>query len=306
MVSRLKTSVHKHGVLSTMGMAARLAAHAIPNIKDDLLLANEKRRTGTTLALKTIQGSPMILNLADAGIARELALTGIHEANSTKQLHQELRPGMTIVEVGANIGYYSLIEAKIIGGSGKIFALEPSPDNMRYLKANVHLNGLENTVETHLLAAGRKTGTQTLYIMDKGNTSSFVKRDEGSGLTRVAELDVDVVSLDEFFESRPDTIDYFRMDVEGYELEIIEGMRGILTGDHPPLGCFIEVHSVLLAELGSSSHHFVTNLCEMGYRVKTARYRGRDDIRVESEQELLAHPLLEKGYWETFFERRND
>jgi hypothetical protein len=112
---------------------------------------------------------------------------------------------------------------------------------------------------------------------------------------------VEVVPVDELLEQENIKIDYFRMDVEGFETEVVKGMVNTLTGINRPFGGFIEVHSQLLNENGSSARSFLERMNELGYTVKVARFRGRDDIVAFSNLDLYAHPLLENGYWEAFF-----
>ncbi len=245
----------------------------------------------------------MRLDLSDVGISRELFLTGVHEVNSTRQFKEELKPGMAVLEIGANIGYYTLIAARHTIPGGTIVALEPSPVNLRSLGQNLKLNGIQDRVKVYPLAAGRLAGKLPFYLMSKGNLSSFVKRDDYQ-VQMISQIDVPVLPVDDLVKNENLKIDYFRMDVEGFEVEVIEGMVYTLTGTEPPIGGFIEVHPQLLKERKSSAHSFVERMADLGYRVKTARYRGRDDIAVFSNEELYAHSLLEaNGCWETFFER---
>lgn len=286
-------------------MAAGMIAFRASYSRDELIITVAKIRARSSVIVREIEGSRMALDLRDVGISRELALKGVHEANSTQQFRNEIKPGMTVVEVGANIGYYALIEARIIGSAGRIYAFEPSPDNFVSLERNLALNGADAITEAHQMAVGAESGTSTLYMMDKGNTSSLIKRGGGDGISQVAEIEVETVTLDEFFDGRDVKIDYFRMDVEGFETEIIQGMSRILSSPDRPAGAFVEVHSVLLQQRGNSARLFVETFVGLGYRVKTARYRGRNDVAAYSTEELLSHPLLERGYWETFFERQD-
>jgi ubiquinone/menaquinone biosynthesis C-methylase UbiE len=74
--------------------------------------------------VRKVQDSFMFLDLRDTGISRELTLYGVHEKNSTAAIKRILKPGMKILECGANIGYYAMLEARLIGKEGKIFAVE--------------------------------------------------------------------------------------------------------------------------------------------------------------------------------------
>lgn len=251
---------------------------------------------------KEVQGSQMVLNLNDEGISRELALYGVHESNSTREVKRLVKPGMKILEVGANIGYYAILETKLAGKDGFLYAFEPSPFNVDLLERNLALNGIKNC-EVHGKAAGAENMNTKFFVAKKSNLSSFIQRD-GMDMADMAHegkiIDVDVVRLDDFFSDKD--IDFIRMDVEGYEREILKGAEKLLTRENPPKNFFIEVHSELLHKKNSSAKEIIDYLRQYGYEVIKSFYRGRSDIVTASTEELLGHPLLEKGYWETFFE----
>ncbi|MFO7772801.1 MAG: FkbM family methyltransferase [Dehalococcoidia bacterium] len=181
-----------------------------------------------------IQGSLMRLNIDDKGVARELALEGIRERLCTETIQKQLRNGDCVLDIGANIGYYCLMESRLVGKTGKVYAIEPVPYNMNRLRENIELNGYSN-VETFQIAIGERDGKASLYLSDHPNWCSFYPPRVVKG-----EVEVDVLSLDSFTENKrmPDMI---RMDVEGFEYEILEGMPGIL-GSGAPLKYFVEFH----------------------------------------------------------------
>lgn len=253
--------------------------------------------------VKEIQGSKMVLDLNDQGISRELAVYGCHEKNSTQQTKSILRPGMTVLEVGANIGYYALMEAKIVGNQGKVFAFEPSPYNFNLLQANIELNGYRN-IETFPKAIGDKEGRAMFYVAGRSNLSGFIKRDDMASMYRGGKEDVvevEVVRLDNFLRDKK--VDFIRMDVEGFETEILKGMEKTLSSKSAPAYFFIEVHSELLHKKNSSAGALVGYLKHYGYEVEKSFYRGGDKVAAKSTAELVNHPWLERGYWETFFRR---
>ena len=244
----------------------------------------------------------MKLDLSDAGISKQLYLTGVHEANSTRQFREEMRPGMVLLEVGANIGYYALIATQHIRPGGRIVALEPSPVSLRSLQENLKLNNVEDMVDVNPFAAGSQSGHLPFYMVSKRNLSGFINR-EGPGIDLMSEITVKVLPVDDVLRKLDVRIDYFRMDLEGFEVEVVKGMLGTLTAVPGPTGGFIEVHSELLNENGSSGRLFLKQMEAFGYHVKTARFRGREDVMVYSNAEFYTHHLCEIGYWETFFAR---
>lgn len=252
--------------------------------------------------IKDIQGNKMILDLKDRGISRELALYGVHEKASTEQIKKLLTPGMKIVEIGANIGYYVLIEAKLVGKKGYIYAFEPSPYNFNLLKRNINLNNYRN-IEIHQKAIGSQNEKAKFYIANRSNLSGFIKREnmkymyknDGSDI-----IEVDVVKLDDFLKEKK--IDLIRMDIEGFEKEALNGMKVVLNSKNSPKYLFIEIHSKLLHKKNSSGKEIIRYLERFGYSVIKSFYGGRKDISSTSTSELIRHPRLEKGYWETFFQ----
>lgn len=255
--------------------------------------------------VRNIKDNKMVLDLNDLGISRELALYKIHEKNSTKQLEKILRPGMNIVEIGANIGYYALIEAKLIRGQGYIYAFEPSPYNLNLLKRNTDLNNYHN-VEIYPKAVGAMKGREKFFIASRSNLSGFIKREDMSdmyGEKGKDSIDVEIVKLDDFLKDKK--VDFIRMDIEGYEKEALKGLETTLNSENVPKYLFIEIHSVLLHKKNSSAEEIIRYLEESGYSVIKGFYRGCSEIAVNNTSELLNHSYLEKGYWETFFQYKN-
>lgn len=245
--------------------------------------------------VKNVQGSKMILNLNDVGISRELAIYGVHESQSTKEVKNIITPGMKILEVGANIGYYALLETRLAGPTGHLYAMEPSPFNFELLERNLKLNGLKN-YDLYNTAAGATIGTAKFLLSGRSNLSTFIEREDLTG----EEVDVNVTTLDEFMKDKK--VDFIRMDVEGYEGEILKGAEKVLSEGNRPKYFFIEIHSELLHKKKSSAKDIVEYLGKFGYEVKKSFWRGHKNTSVSSTKAMLEHPLCEVAYWETFFE----
>ena len=243
--------------------------------------------------IKKVQGSKMILDLNDIGISRELAIYGVHEKNSTGEVKKIITQGMRILEVGANIGYYALLETSLAGSDGHLYAMEPSPYNFDLLTNNLKLNGLKN-YDLYKVAAGSQEGKAKFLLSGRSNLSTFIEREDLTG----EEVDVEVVKLDNFLQGKK--VDFIRMDVEGYELEILKGAEMSLSSGNKPKYFFIEVHSELLHKKNSSAREVLEFLGKYGYDIHKSFWRGSSKVVVSSKEEMLKHPLLEVGYWETF------
>ena len=206
-------------------------------------MALVKLRKGNGFVLKDVQGSKMYLDMSDAGLSSELYLRGIREAHATVEFQKRLKPGQVIVDIGANIGYYALMEAKSSGNEGRVYAIEPVDENIALLRRNVDANRYEN-VEVYNMAIGDKNCTQDINLSKQSNLGTFCKNLDldPSGETKA----VDVQTLDKFLQGKRNP-DIVRMDVEGYEFEILKGMKETFANTES-LQLFIEVHADFLGK----------------------------------------------------------
>jgi FkbM family methyltransferase len=216
-----------------------------------------RRRAREELIERTVLGNRMYLSLRDPGLSKILAVYMRHEPISTGLFRQEIREGMCVVDIGANLGYYALQEADLVGRTGRVIAIEPVPSNAYLLRKNVQANGYQN-VQIYEGAVGTHNGTAKLYVSPESNWASLIPGSMHNG-----SVDVQLWSLDSLLrdESR---IDYVRMDVEGSETEIIQGMGEILHRHRP--GIFMEAHAYMVCS--ESFIGMLNNLKEAGYRTK--------------------------------------
>src|SRR5467141_1075991 len=119
-----------------------------------------------------VHGNALTVLPGDRGISRELSVYGTHEPRSTQLLKQFLKPGMTVVDIGGNLGYYALLEAQMVGNSGCVIAIEPVAANFAQLSKNVAANGYRNTI-LHNVAIGASNGIAAMHVGNKSNFSSL-------------------------------------------------------------------------------------------------------------------------------------
>ena len=193
-----------------------------------------------------VQGFKMCLDLRVPGISRTLAIHGIREADHTEIFRRELEPGMVVVDIGANIGYYALIAARAVGHTGKVYCLEPDPRNISLLQKNVQLNSLGEIVEIHQIAASNRAGEATMFQAMASNLNTLVDRSHlkssGTGKLTGTEVPVPTTTIDQFLESRGGMVNFIRMDIEGYEVEALTGMMQTLQNSPPPCKILLETH----------------------------------------------------------------
>ena len=196
--------------------------------------------------------------VADLGehIARSLFFYGFYEQVETSALLHVIRPGQTIIDVGANFGYFTLLSAPRVGGSGRVIAFEPEPANAALLRENVALNAHTNiTVEE--MAVGRAAArvrfrTARPGEWNRGKTATVPAENVGND----GVINVPCVGLDAYCDEHGiRRVDILKMDIEGGEAEAVEGMRrGVQEGRYRRV--FLEVHPAAATTTGArTSRH---------------------------------------------------
>ena len=153
-------------------------------------------------------------------------------------LGSRLQPGMVVYDVGANVGFFTLLMRRLVGDAGHVFAFEPDPDVVRELKANVHRNGYEG-VSVVCAAVWLSTGSVRFARADPQQSPN---RGTGSVGGNGADdcIVSESVSLDEFVQSAPPP-HLIKCDVEGGEVEVLRGACALLAEYRPVV--LVEVHS---------------------------------------------------------------
>jgi len=133
-----------------------------------------------------------------------------------------LKKGMHVIDLGAHIGYHTVIMSKIIGEKGRVFAFEPNPDHIKLLEKNIKVNKLTN-VTIVKKAVGNKNGKITLHLNPENLADHRIYQTEDwKG------VDVQITSLDQYFKNMKIPIDFIKMDIQGAEGEAILGMKKLL------------------------------------------------------------------------------
>lgn len=188
-----------------------------------------------------INGLTLYLNPQDEGLSKDLAINPDREAEAQSML-EEIKPNYTVIDIGANIGYYVLKESTFIGEKGSIHAIEPVESNYAWLSKNIEKNNCKS-VHKHRLAIGEKDGEAEVFIHTKQNMSGLVKQENGR--YKYVEK-VKVKTLTNFVKEQQIKPDFIRMDVEGYEYHIIKGGIEALERYKPKL--MMEIHPSILGE----------------------------------------------------------
>ena len=182
-------------------------------------------------------------------------LHGSWEPDVVNAMQQCVTRGDSAIDVGAHIGYHSLILARCVGTRGRVVALEPVEANRVLLEANLRLNNCEH-VDVMGVAAGSSEGSVTLGTEERHRypgTSAI-----GRSATRVAT--VNTTTIDTIVDAMPRGVKFMKIDVEGAELAVLDGACRTLRTHHPVL--VIELHDP------DAPDAVLRRLREFGYRVR--------------------------------------
>jgi FkbM family methyltransferase len=275
-ISRLFQVIGEKGIVEGVKTVGRFIAHNWDRCKENLLLFYLKLRSKNGLIVSEIQESKMYLDTSDPGISRELILRGVHEELATKFLRQELKKGMVVIDIGANLGYYALLEASIVEKEGQVYAFEPVHKNFDILTKNIKVNGYKN-VKAYCKAVSSKSGTSKIALTDASNWGSMldISDETVSGymkqkmhkLTQQV-IRVDTVSLDEFLDKEGvNQVNLIRMDIEGYEVQVIKGMTNTLRNTSS-LKLFFEIHNKVFNDPKTTIGFLLEQLLTFGFEPK--------------------------------------
>lgn len=194
-------------------------------------------------------------------IQQQLFWYGHYEKEAFLLAEKLIREDAIILDIGANIGYFSLIAARK-ASKGKVIAFEPHGSLREEISQNILLNKLGN-VQVEPYAIGNQTTTTTFFIADKSNIgmSGLVPQENFSGITE----QVSLIQLDEWLNRHPlPAINFIKIDTEGAELDVLKGMKDLLQKHSPVI--LIEVMGHLLSLFGNSPEDVYSFLGQFQYR----------------------------------------
>jgi FkbM family methyltransferase len=219
-----------------------------------------------------------------------LANHGNYEVAETEFCLKQIAPGMTAFDVGANIGLYTLLFAKCAGPAGRVHAFEPEPRNFRRLQINLALNGCEN-VTANPLAVAANSGPVTLHVYPAAfhawhslTRAAMPDPDRpGETISPEREAQVQAASLDDYCAARSIArIDYLKIDVEGAEVGVLAGARGLLEREAVGL-----IQFEALPGAGAGPSEVFALLREHGFHIRAIGPEG--ELLPEAPEPLPAY-----------------
>jgi FkbM family methyltransferase len=219
----------------------------------------------------------LLCDAADAAVTPGLR-SGDYEPHLTAVFERHCRPGMTVVDVGANLGYFSLLAARLVGPSGRVVALEPNSENCRLLLSSLRLSGLSN-VELLPVAADEAPGW-AYYSTHVGSNGGLI--DDGDLLSRFGVV-VPTFRLDDLVDG---PVGLLKLDVEGAEGRVVRGATRIIEQDRPVVTTELK-EEMLQRVSGQQVAEYLGYFGALGYRPSLLDKHSGTEKPYESVTALL-------------------
>jgi len=240
-----------------------------------------------------IDGNKMYLDPDDS---LRLSINKIYEEYETKLVKKIVKKDDVVIDLGANIGYYTLIFAKLVGDKGKVYAFEPDPENFALLKKNIETNCYQNVVLIPK-AVSSKNGKQKLYLSNENKgSSSFIHRSTNKKNQKFVE--VESIRLDDYFAQKPEQINFIKMDIEGHEEEALKGMTSLLQRSER-IGIMMEFFPYLIKTHGIDPKAYISlfnnkqwKIYELNRRREKATPFNFDKLLEDSMIRNKVHPNM--------------
>jgi FkbM family methyltransferase len=223
------------------------------------------------------------LNPGDPAVSGAVAFNAF-EPYETELFREALKPGMTVIDIGANIGYYTVIAASRVGASGKVIAFEPAPENYAFLKETIAANSFSQ-VAAYPLAVADKEGELQLNLYDSNKGKHSLVKDASTAKGFNSSVTVKTVALDNFLRKEHiDRVDVVKMDIEGAESIALQGMNESLSNAKM---LFLEFTPSAIQKAGHDPDEVLRLLREKSFDIYAIDERAKSKRRITDFDALV-------------------
>ena len=232
-----------------------------------------------------VRGKKLYVDIMDSVVSERLLAEGVWEPYVTQVFEKYAGGKNLVLDIGAHIGYYSLVGSLRVGKQGRVIAFEPSEYNAGLLRNTLGENGITN-VKVEQKAVGARTGEGKIFldVENRGDNRTY-----DCGELRQTRR-VKIVALDDYFLRYKGVIDLVKIDIQGYELQALRGMMGLLSKKRISV-IISELWPEGLAMAGGDWREYVLLLRKYGFKLR----------QIDEEHERLvpfSEKIIEQAYAE--------
>jgi len=195
----------------------------------------------------------------DRVISPRLRAEGIWEPFETRLIMSLLEPGQVFVDVGANLGYFSVLAASCVGPAGKVFAFEPETDNYNLLRRNIEHNNYAGVIRAEMAGLSEQDEAGQLFLSDDNLGDHQVFDVAG---TRTS-THIRLLCGSEYLRPRTQHVHFFKIDTQGSEWAVVRGLMPMLRGQLLPARILVELTPLSLRQAGASGRQLIETLAEL-------------------------------------------
>ncbi len=233
--------------------------------------------------------SKILVSSKDSGLGLMLRSSGKFEPLQSKRFINSVKQGDVVLDIGANIGYYSILASKLVGKKGKVYAFEPDPQNIKLLYKNIKLNNCRNITVIEAALGSKKGKLDLIQDLSNPGESKLSKKNIANSVK------VKVLTLDQFVKTEKiKKIDLIKIDVEGAEPDVLKGSIKTLRLNKS-LKLFIECNPQALKAFNQDKVALTAYLRGMDFELKEIIDEGNRKIWKYSE-ENLSNVLKQTGF----------
>jgi len=210
-----------------------------------------------TARFTVVDGNKMFLDPEDA---MRLSITGIHEPLETAIVKKQIKKGDVVLDIGANIGYYTLIFSRLVGKMGRVYAFEPDPCSYALLKKNVEINECSNVVLLQK-AVSNKSVKIKLYLCEYNSMDHRIYDSHDNRKF----VEIDAIKLDDYFKNYHKKINFIKMDIQGSEGVAVQGMSYLLK-KNKTVKIITEFWPTALKKAKTQPKDFLNSLSKQGFK----------------------------------------
>ncbi|WP_310962183.1 FkbM family methyltransferase [Nocardioides terrisoli] len=201
---------------------------------------------------------------------------GSYEPEEVAWYKEHVKPGDRVLELGANIGYFTCLYARLVGPDGRVVAYEPDPRLHAICQRNLVTNGFADRAEVRMCAVSDHPGRATFFRAGRNYGNNSLVRDDADALGGTS-FEVELVRLDDDLADLAKPFDFVKMDIQGAESHALSGMQAILR-DRPPRLMLLEFWPKGLVGMGRDPRDYLDQLAGAGYRVSELGSEGPVDV----------------------------
>ena len=225
---------------------------------------------------------------ADVHVSASIVAEGIWEPLETRFLLDTLKPGQVFVDVGANIGYFSLVASRLVGAGGEVLAFEPETLNYELLEHNCRLNHCDN-VRNFKAALGEENASGQIYLneLNRGDHSLYPGDEDR------ASQDINIVNGSKLIMASHPQVNFIKIDTQGAECDVLAGLLPLIEASFPDLILIIEFSPMHLKNAGASGRNLLELLAAQPWHMYLMDYGAAGLLPFTAQQVRSLNDLTE-------------